>query len=179
MKKASFLILIIVLALSACNPQKYCAKHCPSSQDTTIITHTVVHDSIVEKIVEVPVPADSASVRAKLNCDSLGNVYIVAIDSIRNGKHAAAPQLFIRDNYLTAECKVDSFAVYAAVKEKYHSEETDSTSKITNTIYVPQYIKVSEPFIPFVAKVFMWIGIGFTIVQILKKSYKAWKKKSY
>ncbi len=177
MKRASFLILIIVLALASCTPQRYCAKHCPSTQDTTTKTRIVVRDSVVLKYVEVPVPADSASVRAKLNCDSLGNVYIVAIDSIRNGKHATAPQLNIRDNYLTAECKVDSFAVYAAVKEKYHSNSIDSSTLIKDTLLIPQYIEVPKPFIPFVPKVFMFIGIGFIVVQILKKAYRSWKNR--
>jgi len=125
----------------------------------------------------VPVAVDSSAIRAKLTVDSAGNIHIVYIDSVSNGNHVSAPQIIIRDNYLTANCKVDSFAVYAAVKEKYHSSDRDSLSKVTNVVRVPVEIKVPEPYIPFVAKVFMFIGIIFVVVKITKKTYKLWKTK--
>lgn len=175
--KNIFCILFIVVLLSGCNPQKYCAKHCPATHDTAIVVRTITHDSIVEKLVPVPVAVDSAAIRAKLAVDSAGNIHIVYIDSISNGNHVSAPQIIIRDNYITAKCKVDSFAVYAAVKEKYHKDSTDSKTVIKDTLLVPQYIKVPERYIPFIPKVFMWIGIVFVFVQIVKKSYQLWKNR--
>ncbi|MPM00624.1 hypothetical protein SDC9_46851 [bioreactor metagenome] len=176
MNKVVF-ILILVVSMASCNPQKYCAKHCPTSHDATTVVRTVTKDSVVEKLVTVLVPLDSSAIKAKLAVDSAGNIYIVRIDSVDIGNHVAPPQLDIKDNYITAKCNVDSFAVYAAVKEKYHSSDTDSSSNSTVTVFVPHEVEVPVPYIPFIPKVFMYIGIGFVGVQILKKAYKSWKKR--
>lgn len=67
---------------------------------------------------------DSSMLQALIECDSVGNAYIREILSLKAGKNMKAPQADLSQNVLTVTAEIDSFAVYAALKDRY-TETTD------------------------------------------------------
>lgn len=108
MKQAITAILIMIF-LSGCNMQKYCATHYPpiiqndSTANTTV--EYVRHDSTVY------IPPDSSWLKMYLECDKNGNVIMRELSDYRAGKHLAPPKVVIKDNYLTAQCKSDTNSI--------------------------------------------------------------------
>lgn len=76
---------------------------------------------------------DSASIMALIECDSTNNAYISRILSLQSGI-ATRPAIKIVDRVLTAECKVDSMAVYVRMKSKLKT--TDQVKTIIKTKFI-------------------------------------------
>lgn len=76
---------------------------------------------------------DSASIMALIECDSSNNAYISRILSLQAGI-ATRPAIKIVDRVLTAECKVDSMAVYVRMKSKIKT--TDQVKTIIKTEFI-------------------------------------------
>ncbi len=98
--------------------------------ERTEIIRETVRDTVVN------VQADSASIKALLSCDSVGNVLLKQIAAYEAGMHVQPPQIDIRDNVLTAMARVDSFGIYMTFRERY-VERTDFTeSREKEIVYV-------------------------------------------
>lgn len=91
----------------------------------------IIRDVHYEKVVEtlrdtfIDIKPDTASIKALLKCDSLGNVYLEHISEIKMG-NKVKPEIQIIENIITLDCIVDSIAVYFAWKERF-TEKTDTT----------------------------------------------------
>ena len=136
------LMLVAILASFSCKSPPVVAR----ADTVRINTVTVVpHDTTVYL-------TDSAGLSALLYCDSIGKVRIRQIQEYYAGQWIK-PKIVIRDNYLTAICKIDS----AAVVTRWN--ETNTTSTIGATT-----VQVKE--VNFVTG-FQWFNIwGFRILII-------------
>ena len=103
-KKIIFIIML--LFVTSCNMEKYCATHYPPviSNDSTSNTETSYtrHDSIIT------IPADSSWLKMYLECNKDGQVIAKQLDSYKSGKNVQLPKVIIKNNILQAECKVDT-----------------------------------------------------------------------
>jgi hypothetical protein len=75
---------------------------------------------------------DSASIKALMACDSLGNVYIRQIASLQMGQNVK-PSIQVKDNYIYLKCNVDSLAVY----EKWLRFYNRTSDTINQVKYLP------------------------------------------
>ena len=101
---------------------------CGTSRNTS---HESTHDSIssvvridsviIKEVVRDTtfiIEEDSALLRAMIQCDSNGRAYISEIIELRAGRNVR-PNITISNGVITAECIVDSMAVYMYWKERY------------------------------------------------------------
>lgn len=158
---------MLLLAAFGCTTEKRCAKKYPCSGVDSIRTEYVetVRDTIIT------IPGDSASITALLKCDSLGNVYIAMIDQLKLGTHVK-PKIEIKNNWLKADCKVDSMQIYFHYKEKYGS----SYRTITNTKIVEKKLSKYQGFMIESGEV-MYVTLtllllAYIIYLVLKKVLK-------
>jgi hypothetical protein len=63
--------------------------------------------------------SDTGMVIAMLKCDSLGNVYVSRIIALEGALNSQDPTIDISDNILKVVMPVDSFAIYAKLKDRY------------------------------------------------------------
>jgi len=126
--KTGINILILALLLASCSPVQ---KSVNTTDSTTVRTVIVRKDSLIR----VPVPADSSIIQALIECDEHGNAMIREITQLRAGLNVK-PEVRIVNNTLTAECRVDSFAVYKAISKIYEQNDTTSVSVRTETTRV-------------------------------------------
>jgi hypothetical protein len=115
--KNLFLILSILIILAGCKVFE--------KQVTATIT---VHDTLKETIRDTLVKgiSDTASIRALMKCDSLGNVYIKELYEYQSG-HKIQVKTEFKDRWFTISCIVDSQNVYMKLKDRYKSTSKDTT----------------------------------------------------
>lgn len=103
---------------------------CKATQPIIIENRTT--DSVFVKEVTrdtiIKLERDSSTLKALVECDSMGNAYIKRILELENGNRLTAPSITITDNVLNATAKVDSQAIYLALKDTY-TVETKETIK--------------------------------------------------
>ena len=88
-------------------------------------TETIVEYKEVIRDTTIYIPADSSTVTALLECDSLNNVYIKSILQYQgehsrigfNANHAG------KTLYITTDCICDSMGIYLTYKDIYHKEK--------------------------------------------------------
>lgn len=124
MKNLLFIILIAAI-LSSCATKERCARLYPPSSSIQLIIKNDTIELIRDSTVYVP--ADSASIKALIECDSLGNAYIKEITELKSGKNVK-PAIQLKNNVLKMDCKIDSLAVYFAWKETHIRNTRDSVS---------------------------------------------------
>ncbi len=123
------LIGITALFMQSCKTKKEVSS-------TTLVRTETIRE--IERDTVVEIQPDSASLKALLECDSVGNVLLKQIAAYEAGKHVNPPQLDIRDNILTAKVKVDSFGIFMKFRERYveRIDYMESQEKETVTVYV-------------------------------------------
>ena len=84
----------------------------------------------------VKIEADSAMLRALIECDSLGQAHIRELLRYRSGQRVEPPQVEIRDNVLTATARIDSQAIYLALKDRYVEKDTRTSHTEVRTVEV-------------------------------------------
>jgi|GEM_PF-2108568 len=127
---AIILVTLMISIFSGCITREKCMQRFPpeitnkdSSHSETIISY---------RDTSIFYPADtSAWVKAIAECDSLGNVRLTNLQK-EFGRRSEA-MVSIKDNVLTAKCKIDSMSIYLKLKETY---EKNNSVAIT-TIKVP------------------------------------------
>lgn len=95
------LFILMIVSLAACRMLKY----------VPVETKTEIR----ERIVEVPVPADSSSIVALLECDSLNRVYIKRLSEKQTSN--VTQSIKLKDNMLSVAFKSDPKDVKAIVKD--------------------------------------------------------------
>ncbi|MFI3263549.1 MAG: hypothetical protein R3Y26_11690 [Rikenellaceae bacterium] len=97
---------------------------CKSVQPIVIENRTTdsvfVHEHVRDTIVELQ--RDSSTLKALIECDSIGNAHILRILELENGSRLVAPSISISDNILQSTAKVDSQAIYLALKDTYTTQ---------------------------------------------------------
>lgn len=111
---------------------------------------------VVEKLVEVQLPPDSATIRALLECDENGKVVLTWLD-IANGKNAQAQLVIDSLGNLLAKMKIQPDTVYLPSKEV----------TVTNEVQVPYPVeKELAKWQKLCVNVGGW-AIGIVIITIL------------
>ena len=114
MKRVS--IVAVVMALG-CAPVKTMTR---SMSDSVVVRETV-RDTVIE------LSPDSSLVRALIECDSLGRARLSELLDYRAGDRISPPVITMVDNILTAKSQVDSFKIYARLKDRYEEHRTSET----------------------------------------------------
>lgn len=101
------------------------------TKEATQSTQTVI--KTVREVIRdttVVIAADSASIRALLECDSAGNILMKALLDYKSGKYLKPPNLDIKDNILTASSYVDSIGIYLTFRDRYEEIYKDKTVEV-------------------------------------------------
>ncbi len=160
------LIVTIALFMTSCKAKKEVNR-------ITIVRTEKVLETVRDTVVNVQ--ADSASIKALLECDSVGNVLLKRIAEYEAGKHVNPPKLDIRDNVLTAKVKVDSFGIYMTFLERY-VERTDFTESREKEIVYVNRLTGWQKFRVRLGDC-MLVGIPIYIVFKCRKSIWLWIKR--
>jgi len=145
--KKLLLISLLVLLNTACKPV----------QQVPIQTKTIVRD----RLVNVPVPADSSWFYALLACDSLNNVYVKSFNESKS--NTINQNISIQDNKLTGKFKSNPTPVQAKVHDSIVYQEVPvKVPGETKTVYQMRWYQ----------QAFMWIGI---LAVVLITIFTAWK----
>lgn len=126
-----------------------------------------IKDSIVIRDTAIIVEKDSASLKALLECDSLGQVRLKELLSYKGEKAKILPPV-IKNNIIKIICEVDSFAVYAHLKDRYKEAVINEKEYIqveTNKITLLQ------GFFIILGKIFAGAIIIIIIVLTLKQKF--------
>ncbi len=134
------LIFVFIIGLSGCVTQSRCDRKFPpvtSSQakDTSGVVSTEV---IQDKDSASFIPADSSWIKMYLECSASGEVLIKELNSYKGGKNMGIPEVSVKNNVLTAKCKVDSLEVYNRISSHYKAkvEYRDRTRTETKTVRI-------------------------------------------
>lgn len=114
------LIVTIALFIQSCRPMK-------EVNNTQAIRTEIVRE--VVRDTTVTIEPDRATVKALVECDSVGNVLLKQIAAYEAGKHVKPPQVDILDNVLTATAEVDSISIYLILKDRYVERSDTSASQ--------------------------------------------------
>lgn len=98
-----------------------------SVRDSVVVRETV-RDTVIE------IGPDSSLLRALVECDSLGRARLSVLLDYEAGGRMGPPVVTMVDNVLTAKAVVDSFGIYAELKDRY--EERWSSERVVETVEV-------------------------------------------
>ena len=99
-------LLLLLFFLVSCN------RSIPVASSDTIV-RTVIRDRVKDTTIYL---TDSAGLMAYLECDSMGQAKVKFIEDYWAGQFSKVPKVVIRNNWLKADCRIDSAAVYVAMK---------------------------------------------------------------
>ena len=144
--------ILIITGLYSCNPQRYLAKHFPPTIHDSIVIEriTTIHDTVA--IIE----ADSASIKARLECDSSGNVLIAELAELQGRK--AKVRFIYKDNYIQVDCQTNEDSLYLVWESEFNS--------------VRQNKKEVQHIVKYKVPVIFWIIGGALLVCFFIFGYK-------
>lgn len=163
MKKILLFLILCIFSFAGCDTAKRCnnltakleKRDCPLRKQViethdTIEVKRYITDTIIEREgVEVKYETDSASLRALIECNDKGQVYLKELIKLQSGKNMKI-NVSIKDNLLSVDVKVDSNRVYQIFKERYQSRDflelekkisSSSKEKTIPTAYIPDWCK--------------------------------------
>jgi len=163
---SAFALLIITLVILVTSCSK---NHVPTVARADTVIRTVIEEKVRDTTIYLN---DSSGITALLECDSLGRVRIKQITDYYAGQFVK-PKIVIKDNYLQADCTIDSAKVYVSWKEK-HVTSTTSTSQ--TVIVKENYLTGWQWFQLWTGKiliililVLLVLFIGYRIVKLYTK----------
>lgn len=169
MKKLLFISLIILLGLSSCITQKRCNQKFPPT--VTVVTNDsiVYRDSIVEKIVEVPIIIKGDTVTKTETVYVDGNTGLVNSKPVHAETEFAEATAQVKDGdlNLTLIQKDTLFKVQAKAKESYYWKEKYLTEKTNSVIR-----EVEDKKIPKFYTIMSYIGVISVTILIVYLIYK-------
>lgn len=124
------LIGIIALCLTGCRATIAPSEKVYLTRTDSLVIRSVIRDTTVR------IEKDSASIRALLECDSLGRVRIREIQSLKSGLRVRAPTLKLEGNALTAQAEVDSMSIYLQLRDRFETRVRNDTSSTETVISV-------------------------------------------
>lgn len=170
---AAILIALMVWMCSCKTPQPVAetisnteVKH---DSTTHTITETTTTETIKESDVAQSVDADSAYAKLRFECDSVGNVLLVALEQ-EQGKRTVL-ELQLKDNILKIQAIQEKFEVIVKGlmrdKEVLIKENTELKEKLSSVqSQEKQEPVIVEKPIPDIVKWLAWVG-GFAIFYVL------------
>ncbi|HNX65630.1 MAG TPA: hypothetical protein PKH02_02035 [Bacteroidales bacterium] len=168
------MFILLALTVTGCITKQRCNDLFPCKG--SVISNT---DSVTSTIKEVIVKdttvyvVDSNLLRAYLGCDSLGNVYLKEIATLKESKNLKTT-FSLQNNQLDVACKIDSAAVVVSWNEK-HTKTTTIVKKDRKETIPLEVNKLS-------GWQWFWIRAGqimaaFLIITLIIIFYRLWKRK--
>lgn len=141
---------------------------CKTKAPTTVLTHRT--DSIyIDKLIPYPLPPDSASIRALMECDENGKVVLRWLD-MANTKNVQL--MFALDSLgnVIADMKVQRDTIYVPSKETIVTKEVKVPIPVEKELnrWEKMKIEVGGWAIGLLSGVVL-IGIGYVVVWLIKK----------
>ena len=181
---AILLFLYVITVFQSCKTPKPVAetisntevKHDSTANTTTEIT---TNETIKESDVAQSVDADSAYAALRLQCDSVGNVLLVALEQ-EQGKRTSL-ELQLKDNILKIQAIQEEFEVIVKGlkrdKEVLIKENTELKEKLSSVqSQEKQEPVIVEKPIPAIVKWFAWIGAAAVLYVLLRVALWVYKK---
>lgn len=181
---AAVLIAMLVWMLQACRTPQPVAetisntevKHDSTTHTTTEIT---TNETIKESDVAQSVDADSAYAKLRFECDSVGNVLLVALEQ-EQGKRTSL-ELQLKDNILKIQAIQEEFEVIVKGlqrdKEVLIKENTELKEKLSSVqSQEKQEPVILEKPIPDIVKWLAWIGAAAILYVVLRFALWIYKK---
>lgn len=178
-RKLLMVIACIILAwlMTACKTPKLPVaetinnteiKHDSTTHTTTEIT---TNETIKESDVAQSVDADSAYAKLRFECDSLGNVLLVALEQ-EQGKRTSL-ELQLKDNILKIQAIQEQFEVIVKGlkrdKEVLIKENTELKEKLSSVqSQEKQEPMIVEKPIPAIVKWFAWVGAAAILYVLVR-----------
>ena len=151
-------------------------KHDSTTNTTTEIT---TNETIKESDVAQSVDADSAYAALRFQCDSVGNVLLVALEQ-EQGKRTSL-ELQLKDNILKIQAIQEQFEVIVKGlkrdKEVLIKENTELKEKLSSVQSQEKQepVIVDKP-IPAIVKWLAWIGAFFIVFYLVKIGLWVYRK---
>ncbi len=180
-------LLILSLLFNGCTTKKVTeiSKYESIERSDTAITYQ--KDSIFIKIVETIkdttflIKPDSATIKALIYCDSLGNAHIKEITELRAGQRVKQ-DIKLENNVLTTTATIDSAAIYFQYKNTHAQEFKQEKIKEINKSQEKQENSSDTNIKKTVYKLPWWIwgliivGVGFVVVKWVLPIFWPWLK---
>jgi len=153
------MLAIAMMPLSGCKVKKCLQPERVVETVTRTEYKEVVRDSIVR------VPADTSSMEAWFECDSMNRVYLKQINQMQGQRSSIATNTKTvgKAMVITADCVCDSLAIYLTIKDRYVTKERTKDEK--QVITVPEKVKV-----------WPWFVAGLIVNCVLQLAYRIFLK---
>jgi len=159
-------VLLLLIATSSCVTEKRCNLKFPPSVDS-VVKETIVVKEVARDTVVYSEP-DRSEATAKLEVDSLTGEIVIGSYEPKHGKQVPAPKITIKNSKLTAECEVDSMAVYLKLKERHITKTKQEKVTKTKTIRV-NYLTGWQWFSVYIGRIAAIIAIIYLLIQWQRK----------
>lgn len=161
MKRFLFLVCATLMLCSACRTSRSTGKD-------TSLTVIESHDTtVVERLVPVLTPEDSARIRALLRCDENGRVLLAWYDQ-QCSRNAQLEFSLDSLGRLKANFKVPADTIYVPVKDTTINNSTNTDVKEKETITVPAELNGWQRF-------FITCGVVLCVMVILVVGYAGYR----
>lgn len=154
MKNLAF-IFIILLVTTSCRQLKMLTP------GTTTNNESILQETVRDTIILFT--ADSSYFRAFLECDSANQIIMRELENIQGKK--VRQDIVYRNKILTVQAKIDSQAVYIALKDRYQK----STDK---EVVVQQVVKKIYPKWMVILSLIGSLAIGYLLFKVGMKVKK-------
>lgn len=176
MQRLIYILLIIFMLHTSCRFEREVKKNSETnvSQSSLASQDIKQMDSTSENTTINYNHADSSNIKLLLACDSLNQVYIKELISYKSGKNISIPDVAIKDNILTSNCKIDSFAVYLIFKQRYtvkeNTDKSEASYAFTSNTIASKVTNTKIPYIVILATI-----AGIIVLIFIIKKYILWK----
>lgn len=181
---AAILVAMLVWMLQSCRTPRPVAETISNTEvkhdsTTHTTTETEVKETIKESDVAQSVDADSAYAALQFECDSLGNVLLVALEQ-EQGKRTSL-ELQLKDNILKIQAIQEEFDIIVKGlkrdKEVLIKENTELKEKLSSVkSQEKQEPVIVEKPIPAIVKWFAGIGAFFVVFYLVKFGLWVYRK---
>lgn len=181
---AAILVALMVWILQSCKTPQPVAETISNTEvkhdsTTHTTTETTTTETIKESDVAQSVDADSAYAKLKFECDSLGNVLLVALEQ-EQGKRTSL-ELQLKDNILKIQAIQEEFDVIVKGlkrdKEVLIKENTELKEKLSSVqSQEKQEPVIVEKPIPAIVRWLAWIGGGAIALLLIRVALWVYRK---
>ena len=161
------LISLLLIASSGCITKQRCNDRFPCKESTISNINTSVIDAIRDTVFYTK--PDTGMVIAMLKCDSLGNVYVSRIIALEGALDSQDPTIDISDNILKVVMPVDSFAVYAKLKDRYTTTSKSELKTIIKEVNFLTGFQWFQIWLGRVLLVLLLLAIVYVVLKFLLK----------
>ncbi len=163
--KKLIIFLVSLILVTGCCTQKRCNQKFPPVQSVNDSSSVTTSESVQEKDSITYLPADSSWLKALLECNAQGQVVMKELQEYKAGKNAGVPQVKLKNNVLTATCKIDSLAVFSHYSNHFKKEVVYRDREVKKEVRVNYLTALQEAEIKgFYIASFLLLVLGSLII---------------